>query len=274
MDDPIVYPGEPGASHMHDFFGSTETNAYSTPPSLVGSAGTTCRFSTDHSGYWFPALVMDGTYIQPVETAMYYRGPDWAYAETNVEAIPASLEMIAGDSHATAPQPRPITYWQCGPAYGAVVPKSSTPYDCSPYPGSYVRAQLTFPSCWDGVHRDSADHRSHLAYPLVKGSNICPLTHPVLIPRITAVVNYGIVNGAGATLSSGPGYTFHGDFMNGWDQVKLIQFTDRCINNLVYCVFTPTSESQVVAASDEARPSRPVGGRTHSGAPSSEVNRV
>jgi hypothetical protein len=108
----------------------------------------------------------------------------------------------------------------------------------------------------------------------VKGSNICPLTHPVLIPRITAVVNYGIVNGAGATLSSGPGYTFHGDFMNGWDQVKLIQFTDRCINNLVYCVFTPTSESQVVAASDEARPSRPVGGRTHSGAPSSEVNRV
>src|SRR5438105_14850034 len=30
MDDPIVFPKQPGASHLHDFFGAMHTNAYST----------------------------------------------------------------------------------------------------------------------------------------------------------------------------------------------------------------------------------------------------
>ena len=29
-DDPIVYPKQPGASHLHDFFGNETTNAFST----------------------------------------------------------------------------------------------------------------------------------------------------------------------------------------------------------------------------------------------------
>src|SRR5437773_1769395 len=29
-DDPIVYPGQPGASHLHDFFGNTSVDAAST----------------------------------------------------------------------------------------------------------------------------------------------------------------------------------------------------------------------------------------------------
>src|SRR5213079_507048 len=31
MNDPIVYPGKPGKSHLHEFFGNASTNAYSTP---------------------------------------------------------------------------------------------------------------------------------------------------------------------------------------------------------------------------------------------------
>ena len=34
-DDPIVYPGQPGVSHLHDFYGNTTTNAYSTIASLL-----------------------------------------------------------------------------------------------------------------------------------------------------------------------------------------------------------------------------------------------
>jgi hypothetical protein len=30
-DDPIVHPGQPGASHMHSFYGNTSTKASSTP---------------------------------------------------------------------------------------------------------------------------------------------------------------------------------------------------------------------------------------------------
>src|SRR5262245_35670801 len=33
-DDPIVYPGRPGASHLHVFFGNTMANAYSTYETL------------------------------------------------------------------------------------------------------------------------------------------------------------------------------------------------------------------------------------------------
>src|SRR5262249_1068020 len=40
-DDPIVDPGQPGASHLHDFFGNIGVDASSTYASLR-STGTTC----------------------------------------------------------------------------------------------------------------------------------------------------------------------------------------------------------------------------------------
>src|ERR1041385_2867738 len=42
MDDPIVYPGEPGRSHHHTFFGNASTDASSTLASLR-RAKTTCK---------------------------------------------------------------------------------------------------------------------------------------------------------------------------------------------------------------------------------------
>ena len=37
-----------------------------------------------------------------------------------------------------------------------------------------LRAQVFFPSCWDGVNLDSADHKSHMAYPTqVSVSSLC-----------------------------------------------------------------------------------------------------
>jgi hypothetical protein len=54
-DDPIVFPGRPGAAHLHEFFGNTSTNASSTYASMVGKP-TTCPFAGDTAGYWMPAL--------------------------------------------------------------------------------------------------------------------------------------------------------------------------------------------------------------------------
>ena len=51
MDDPIVFPGQPGASHMHDFFGNVGVNASSTVESML-AAQTTCRVPSDTAGYW------------------------------------------------------------------------------------------------------------------------------------------------------------------------------------------------------------------------------
>ena len=46
FDDPIVYPGQPGVSHLHAFFGNAAANAYSTAQSLANSGKSTCLVST------------------------------------------------------------------------------------------------------------------------------------------------------------------------------------------------------------------------------------
>lgn len=42
-----------------------------------------------------------------------------------------------------------------------------------------VRGQVFLPSCWDGVNLDSANHKSHVAYPSNVDSGTCPPTHPI-----------------------------------------------------------------------------------------------
>ena len=75
-DDPIVFPGQVGASHLHDFAGAKTTNAFSTFNSLL-AGGTTCAMPGDTSAYWVPALYEDGVRILPQarsgNTVFYYR---------------------------------------------------------------------------------------------------------------------------------------------------------------------------------------------------------
>ena len=82
-DDPIVYPGQPGKSHLHQFFGNTGTNASSNYQSLRTTGGSTCTRSTgtspQRSAYWMPAM-MDG--------AGNVVKPDWI--NTYYKRIPAS----------------------------------------------------------------------------------------------------------------------------------------------------------------------------------------
>src|SRR6188508_1321649 len=41
-DDPIVFPGQPGMSHLHEFFGNRQTRASTTAKALRRQVGTTC----------------------------------------------------------------------------------------------------------------------------------------------------------------------------------------------------------------------------------------
>jgi hypothetical protein len=50
-----VYPKQPGASHLHDFFGNTTTNAFSTYAGML-AGGTNCQEPGDTAAYWAPAL--------------------------------------------------------------------------------------------------------------------------------------------------------------------------------------------------------------------------
>lgn len=42
-------------------------------------------------------------------------------------------------------------------------------------------------SCWDGKNVDSADHKSHIAYPssgTFESTGPCPSSHPVRLPQL------------------------------------------------------------------------------------------
>ena len=74
-DDPIVHPGAPGRSHLHDFFGNVATDADSSLTALLPE-DTTCQNKLDTAAYWAPALLQDGAPVIPTGSVAYYRpGP-------------------------------------------------------------------------------------------------------------------------------------------------------------------------------------------------------
>jgi len=95
---------------------------------------------------------------------------------------------------------------------------------------SGVRAQITFPQCWDGINPDSPDHKSHVVFPSTGfDSGICdpgPFNHR--LPRIFVEIYYatnvfdfnqGKNKAQPFVFAQGDptGYGYHGDFINGWD---------------------------------------------------------
>ena len=160
-DDPIVFPDQPGASHMHDFFGNITTDAFSTPAALLATTST-CKDSLDHSGYWTPQTSMKGVPIVPIKVENYWIN---TFGDGAVEVPPVGLEFVAGNSHATGEQDITIVHFNCGAGSNPpfMSPYSTKPYDCTSYmsQGSDgVVETINFPTCWDGVlpvGNDTAD---------------------------------------------------------------------------------------------------------------------
>ncbi len=102
-----------------------------------------------------------------------------------------------------------------------------------------MRAQVFFPSCWDGKNLDSPDHISHMSYPIgAYNDGYCPDSHPVhlisLFYELVAPTGYFPYNGPGSwSFSNGDqgGLRFHGDFTMGWKDPSILQdFIDNCPN--------------------------------------------
>lgn len=224
-DDPIVYPGQPGKSHDHSFVGNLSADANSTLASLR-SSGTSCRLRADRAAYWMPTLIVDGQPVTPLGATIYYRRNTTA----RVHAFPPGFKMIAGDSKATAPQGKRITFWNCGVEGG--VPPSDAPPACPTGRGQELRLHVNFASCWDGTSLDSADHKSHVAYPT---AGACPADHPTALPAITLIYRYPISGDHDFALSSGGVYSAHADFFNAWNQSVLRTLVDVCLDGLRHC---------------------------------------
>ena len=224
-DDPIVFPGKPGASHDHTFVGNRTTDASSTFGSLR-SGSTSCQRSEDTAAYWMPTLYQGGTPVLPAAATIYYRRRTFE----KVRAFPSNLRMIAGDGSATAPQDFRVVFWDCG-IEGGVQPSSTVP-TCPDSSGSSLRLHVRFPNCWDGRRLDSPDHKSHMAYSL-RGR--CPSSHPVAVPAITVIFRYPSLGGEGFSLASGGQLSGHADFLNAWKPSALRKLVEGCLNELVHC---------------------------------------
>jgi hypothetical protein len=242
-DDPIVQPGNPGGSHLHEFFGSTQTNASSTGADLLGG-DTTCENRADTAAYWVPALYEGEVRVPPQSLTAYYRtgvGIDPA----EVQPWPVGLKLLAGDPGAEGDQPVGVAAWTCG----ASDHLTAAPRDCSPRAPLSMR--LTFPDCWDGTNLDSRDHRQHVAY---SRNGTCPPAQPLPIVQLILSVRYGFhTDPADLRLASGAATTAHGDVMNAWSDAELTHLTDLCLRRSAVCGISSNRTDIRIELFDAAR---------------------
>lgn len=237
-DDPIVFPGKPGLSHLHTFVGNTDADAFSTPESLLTRGASTCSGGTlNRTAYWMPSMIdtRTGQPILPVGTNFYYKQGYLGVRAEDIQPFPKGLRMIAGDATAT----RPINHLS---RFSCESTHSGWQASIPPCPaGGDLIVNVVFPQCWDGINLDSPDHRSHMAYGIPgKG---CPADHPVPLPEITQNVHYMAEEPSGTStwrLSSdnyaGPaGYSLHADWFGAWDPATMKTFIEQCLKKQRDC---------------------------------------
>jgi Domain of unknown function (DUF1996) len=249
-DDPIVFPALAGRSHLHDFFGNVSVDANSTTASLARSAASTClkgMGEADRAAYWTPALLHNG---RPVTGSADELRIDAYYAVLDkplpVRPMPLGLRMIAGDAQARTAQPTDVVHYNClyYPRGGQATRSSAAIPSCPP--GTYLSAKIVFPSCWDGVNLDSADHKSHMAYP---NRGACPVSHPVGLPSLGIRLRWKAARGVPSSqlaLSSGGQQSMHADFWNVWSPSVMRWLVDNCLNATRNC--TDIARTQIPVA--------------------------
>ena len=113
-DDPIVHPGAPGRSHLHDFFGNVATDADSTRRGASLGRDTTLPEPARHRGLLgagpAPATALP---VTPTGSVAYYR-PGPGVDPASVRPYPAGLMMVAGDRHRRTSSRSTVAAWHCG----------------------------------------------------------------------------------------------------------------------------------------------------------------
>ncbi|WP_337048311.1 DUF1996 domain-containing protein [Serratia liquefaciens] len=243
-DDAILYPQKPGEAMLHDFFGNTKVDAFTTTGSLVTNPQTTCHSSADRSAYWTPSLRRGTDIIKPMLQKTYYWDQD---TRVKIHPFPPGLQMLAGDHRGDKPNSH-VDYLCSGDGYTQTVPQQcSQKNDNNQY---QLNINVHFPFCWDGknLKPDVAHHNMNVVYP---ENGVCPASHPVTLPEMHLSVAYELGDNPDVSqvqLSLDPVwekgqwqeqwgslYTAHADFINGWKPDGLQFVVDNCMNNNIDC---------------------------------------
>ena len=261
FSDPMVYPYQPGSSHAHVFFGNTAITGAMGPKELnnlraIGAVRSTCAGGTENgSGYWTPPVVdhVSGQIILPSINLVYYKnGSTWRAANpTAVQAPPTGLRFIHGNpGNTTEGGVTSGMKWACftpNPTPG--LPRVQQPFTLGIPPastcpvGSELIQLLSMPTCWDGVHLDSPDHKSHMA--VENDVTGCPITHPVVLPQFSFNLHYFVKAGQSTdrwrlasdnyTLASPGGYSAHGDIVFAWNPPTIELIVQKCLREQRDC---------------------------------------
>ncbi|KAI0088834.1 WSC-domain-containing protein [Irpex rosettiformis] len=244
--DSVISPGVV-SSHLHSVAGGSRFSATYNYDDLITSQCSTIVVPTDKSNYWTPKLYyrdLNANTFTPIPNSfnIYYLarpGPN----NDKVHAFPTGLRMLAGDplrrvNNGSNHADQAISYvcldynnnhsgdpdWAERPDF--------FPHQCP----DGMRAQVFFPTCWDGVNLDSADHKSHMAYPIENfNDGSCPSTHPVKLVSLfyemfVSVDQFPYAPGAWVwSFGDDTGLGFHGDFVDGWQNKTVLQSAlDTC----------------------------------------------
>lgn len=257
FDDPLLYPGASnvGRSHHHTYFGNTASSATVNLNNLRSVGRSTCSGGdANKSSYWVPSMIdtRTGRAVRPRDIGVYYKAGFSSHPQ-DIQPMPVGLKMLSGKGMALVGEPsgRDAPAFHChyeGPQSGPELKGKSVP--ACPYtsPNSYTRAgsivwgQIDFPMCWDGRNLDSADHRSHMANKWDFGGE-CPSSHPVELPSITFNVLWPVGpndDPSAWRLSSDmpshqDGWSFHADWINGWDPEIVKIWVERCLHTKADC---------------------------------------
>ena len=174
--------------------------------------------------------------------AVYYlqrRGDDHS---EKLHAFPEGFRMVAGDPFARSfgnnSAAKAISY-SCLGGPGLPETNDMPNFNC---PGG-LRAQVFFPSCWNGKDLDTPDHKSHMSYPVGNEYNngACPPDFPVHMISLFYEVLYdtgpfldqwtGSQHPFVFSQGDATGFGYHGDFINGWDVPTLQRAVDECTDD-------------------------------------------
>jgi hypothetical protein len=296
--DPLVTPGISPAPHMHQVIGGNSFNITMAPGQLDpprDSTCTTCTYAEDFSNYWTANIYFrarNGSFkrlpqfanlgvgaLNGGATIYYIRGYQ---ASAKVTAFKPGFRMLVGDpgNRKAASQVRQMCF-RCE------ANKSQSPFGGAPCTGSDTaafpnkpcgggwRVSVHFPSCWDGKNTDSADHKSHIAYPAsgtFESGGACPSTHPVKIPQVM----YEIMFDSSAyndkalwpedgsqpfywSMGDKTGFGMHGDYLFGWKGDALQRAMDTKCSGGACPALKTQSAAAAVACNKKQMYHEPIG---------------